>query len=258
LTFFLYICQGGLILYPVDQLDAVKEAFSRFQEVDDTKAAIMITFDYSQGQLTTILFSFYDAPTPPPGLFDEFLAIPAIQNTVSTTSYSDFILSMDSGSGVNTRTYYKGVPAVRYSPAIFDAFKNQTVFWGTQLAALDPNANVINTMEPFASTLLSHGTPSAYPPDRCHVFLPSNLGVTWTDASLDATMASALRQTAEVLRDAMLADGQDLSHASVYVNYALFDTPLEDIYGKNVLRLCKIKAEIDPEDVMGLAGGFKF
>jgi hypothetical protein len=52
----------------------------------------------------TILFLFYDAPTPPPGLFDEFLAIPTIQNTVSTTTFSDFILSMGSGSGVNTDT----------------------------------------------------------------------------------------------------------------------------------------------------------
>ena len=42
------------------------------------------------------------------------------------------------------------------------------------------------------------------------------------------------------------------------MNYALFDTPLEDMYGANVPRLRKIRAEIDPEDVMGLAGGFKF
>ena len=117
---------------------------------------------------------------------------------------------------------------------------------------------MIATMEPFASTLLSHGTPSAYPPDRSHVFLPSELGIMWTNASLDATAAGALRQSAEVLRAALLADGQDLSHASVYVNYALFGTPLEDIYGENVPRLCKIRAEIDPEDVMGLTGGFKF
>jgi hypothetical protein len=117
---------------------------------------------------------------------------------------------------------------------------------------------MVATLEPFASTLLSYGTPSAYPPDRSHVFFPSNLGITWTNASLDATVTSTLRQSAEVLRAAVLADGQDLSHASVYVNYALFDTPLEDIYGENVPRLCEIRAEIDPEDVMGLTGGFKF
>jgi Berberine and berberine like len=42
------------------------------------------------------------------------------------------------------------------------------------------------------------------------------------------------------------------------VNYALFSTPLVDMYGKNVERLREIRRAIDPEDVMGLAGGFKF
>jgi hypothetical protein len=71
-------------------------------------------------------------------------------------------------------------------------------------------------------------------------------------------MADALRDGAKTIRGVALADGQDLSHAAVYVNYALFDTPLEDIYGGNLPRLRKIKAKIDPERVMDLAGGWKF
>jgi hypothetical protein len=42
------------------------------------------------------------------------------------------------------------------------------------------------------------------------------------------------------------------------VNYALFGTPLKDMYGGNVERLPEIRAAIDPNDVMGLAGGWKF
>jgi hypothetical protein len=75
---------------------------------------------------------------------------------------------------------------------------------------------------------------------------------------LDNAFARALRQHSDALLSAALADGQSVSNASVYVNYALFDTPLEDMYGENVPRLRKIRAEIDPGDVMGLAGGFKF
>ena len=71
-------------------------------------------------------------------------------------------------------------------------------------------------------------------------------------------MADELPQHTDQARAAVLADGQNLSDAAVYVNYALFGTPLEDMYGANVPRLHKIRAEIDPEDVMGLAGGFKF
>jgi hypothetical protein len=71
-------------------------------------------------------------------------------------------------------------------------------------------------------------------------------------------MASTLRNISGTIRAAALADGQNVSHAARYVNYALFGTPLEDIYGGNVERLRKIRAAIDPEDVMGLAGGWKF
>ena len=70
-------------------------------------------------------------------------------------------------------------------------------------------------------------------------------------------MAHMLRQHDDQSHAAVLADGQDLSHASIYVNYALFGTPLKDIYGAHVERLRKIRAEIDPADIMGLAGGFK-
>jgi Berberine and berberine like len=71
-------------------------------------------------------------------------------------------------------------------------------------------------------------------------------------------MASTLRHISGTIRAAALADGQNVSRAAKYPNYALFGTPLEDIYGGNVKKLRRIRAAIDPEDVMGLAGGWKF
>ena len=71
-------------------------------------------------------------------------------------------------------------------------------------------------------------------------------------------MAFALRNISTTIHAAALADGQNVSHAAVYPNYALFGTPLEDMYGENVERLRKIRAAIDPEDLMGRTGGWKF
>ena len=113
-------------------------------------------------------------------------------------------------------------------------------------------------LEPFDGGLFSHGGPSAYPPDRSRAVFPSVLIIAWSNASLDETMADLLRDGAKTIHDVAIADGQNLSHAAVYVNYALFDTPLEDMYGGNLARLRRIKAKIDPERVMDLAGGFKF
>jgi hypothetical protein len=130
--------------------------------------------------------------------------------------------------------------------------------WGEYLWSLDRNAILSTSLEPFDKGLFSHGSDSAYPPDRSHAIFPSVLNVEWSNSSHDETMATALRNISGAIRAVALADGQNVSHAAKYVNYALFGTPLKDMYGENVERLRKIRAAIDPEDVMGLAGGWKF
>ena len=131
-------------------------------------------------------------------------------------------------------------------------------FWWERLYAQDKNVTVATAIETFDKGLFSHGSDSAYPPDRSNAIFPTNLAIMWSNSSLDDTMAFALRSFADAIRDVALAEGQNVSHAAKYVNYALFGTPLEDMYGGNVERLRKIKAAIDPEDVMGLTGGWRF
>ena len=124
--------------------------------------------------------------------------------------------------------------------------------------ALDKNVTLGALLEPFDKGIFLHGSDSAYPPDRSHAIFPTVVAAIWSNASLDETMAFALRNISNTIQAAALADGQNVSHAAVYPNYALFGTPLEDMYGGNVERLRQIRAVIDPGDVMGLAGGFKF
>jgi hypothetical protein len=131
-------------------------------------------------------------------------------------------------------------------------------FWGERLYAQDKNMTLTSTAETFDKDFFSYGSDSAYPPDRSQAVFPSVLTVEWSNSSLDDTMAFALRNFADAIRDAALADGQNVSHAAKYVNYALFGTPLEDMYGGNVGRLRRIRAAIDPNDVMSLTGGWKF
>ena len=46
--------------------------------------------------------------------------------------------------------------------------------------------------------------------------------------------------------------------SGLYGNYAGAETPLVDIYGDNLPILQALQARIDPNDVMGLTGGFRF
>ena len=89
------------------------------------------------------VFFFYDAPTPS-GVFDELLAIPAIGGNVSTTSFSDYVQSLGTGfdfhglrlvahaavveyglTGIFS-VFSHDAPVTRHSPAVFEAFVNQT------------------------------------------------------------------------------------------------------------------------------------
>jgi Berberine and berberine like len=125
------------------------------------------------------------------------------------------------------------------------------------MSALDKNALVLGFIEPMDSDVFSYGSDSAYPPDRRRALFPTAATITYTNASLDDTAAKALRSFSDAVTAAADADGQDVSHAAVHPNYALFDTPLEDLYGANLPRLRAIKREVDPENVMSLTGGFK-
>ncbi|KAH9990398.1 FAD-binding domain-containing protein [Russula vinacea] len=249
---------GGFCIYTENQLDAIKTALVNFQQENDTKAEVLVGLTYSSGQFLISVAYFYDAPTPS-RVFDEFLEIPVTSGNVSTRPFVDVFQSWGPFDATNgLRYFFGGAPVTEYSPAVFDEFVNQVEIWGPHLLALDKNATVTVVLEPFDKGLFSHGSDSAYPPDRLQAIFPTVLGVAWSNSSLDETMANALRNISNTIQAAALVDGQNVSHAAIYPNYALFGTPLEDMYGVNVGRLRQIRAEIDPEDVMGLAGGWKF
>jgi hypothetical protein len=91
---------------------------------------------------------------------------------------------------------------------------------GALLWPVDKNASLSSALEAFDKDLFSHGVASAYPPDRLHAIFPSALALGWSDASLDDTMALALRQISDTIHDVALADGQSVSYAAKYPNYA--------------------------------------
>ncbi|KAI9449852.1 FAD-binding domain-containing protein [Lactarius psammicola] len=249
---------GGTLNYAVDQLDLVKDALMKFQQKNDTKAALNVAAIYTPAGVISAAIIFYDAPTPAPGIFDDFLAIPTNQSDVKTRPFVDMFSSLSFINPPKTaRAYLNGISVTQYSPSVFDTIVNQTLFWGRELGDLDPNVGIATTFEPFLRDVFSHGSDSAYPPDRSHALFPTALIINFSNASLDDTMAKATRNYSDAVTAAAVADGQNLSSASVYLNYALFDTPPEDIYGANLPRLRAIKKAVDSENVMGLAGGFK-
>jgi hypothetical protein len=116
---------------------------------------------------------------------------------------------------------------------------------------------VAYTIETFERGLLTHGSPSADPPDRSLAIIAYNIYFAWAKTSANEFIAEAMRLSAASLVETGIQDGQDLMNTAPHVNYALFGTPLEAMYGEYLERLHEIKKKYEPEDVMGLAGGWK-
>lgn len=83
--------------------------------------------------------------------------------------------------------------------------------------------------------------------------MPLKIYYSWTNETFDDAMHAAIRESSRHLRQLSGAP-----EAFVYPNYAIYDTPLELIYGANLSRLRKLQQCVDPGNVMSLAGGFKF
>ncbi|KAF8492577.1 hypothetical protein F5888DRAFT_1806711 [Russula emetica] len=188
---------GGFLFYSEDQLDAIKMALLNFQEKNDTKAAVLVFMAYSSGPLVVAVELYYDVLNPS-RVFDEFLRIPTITGNVSTSSFSDFVKS------VGPQIDYKGL-------RVFceDA---PTKFWEAHVYAQDEHVVLTSILEPFKfdKGIFSHGSDSAYLPNRSQVVFPSALIAQWSNASLDDAMTFALRNISNTIHSAPPAarDGQ--------------------------------------------------
>ena len=119
-------------------------------------------------------------------------------------------------------------------------------------------------VEPFLQTYLSHAnSPSAFPSPAARQpgKAPNPLLVyfAWNNSRYDNEFVAAIEESANRLSAVAKAEGFLIDNPpALYGNYVGAKTPLVDIYGENLPRLQALKAQIDPKNVMGLAGGFKF
>ncbi|KAI0079336.1 FAD dependent oxidoreductase [Panus rudis PR-1116 ss-1] len=250
---------GGLITITADQLDKVNAATVKFaSNVSDPKAAVLPTYNFVLGAPGVSLLLFYNGPNPPAGIFDDYLAIPHFTKDVSTRSFLSLVKAAPSDATAGTRGIFHTVPIVQYTPKIMDAILNETKFWGPRLS-LASATFVSYDVEPFLPTIFTHAdaSSSAYPPSRARGLQPNNIYFAWGLSASDDLMHDAARKSAQQLTNVALSEGQDIANAPLYGNYAIFDTPIERIFGSNLDRLKSIKAQYDPANAMGLAGGWK-
>ncbi|THH04421.1 hypothetical protein EW145_g5531 [Phellinidium pouzarii] len=250
---------GGQLTFTSDNLDAIVEATANFSASNtDPKAQIITEFNFIEGQADVFTSIFYDGPSQPDGIFDEFLAIEAAATDISTRPLLSLVQSAQANATAGLRGAYETVSVTSFSVGLLNVIVNETIFWGTFLEALYPSGTFVSyDIEPFFASLFTHGSDSAYPPSRAQGLFPLNIYYAWNVSSADDFFRDKIRQSATTIKAAAVAEGQDIADAALYSNYAVIGTSIDQIYGQNVDRLKRIKARYDPENVMGLAGGWK-
>ncbi|KAF9465136.1 FAD-binding domain-containing protein [Collybia nuda] len=253
---------GGVITYSSANVNQVLNALATFSaKATDPKAALVSNTLSVPGQFQIIVTLFYDAPSAPKGIFDDFLAIPSLSTDLSTRSMLSLIKAGGGFDGLRATSHV--TPNAFYTPAMLNAIWNQTLYWGAHLPAA-ANPIVTYAIEPFLPSAFTRATSdSAYlsAKSRAQHLNPTGMVFAYTAdpaqaAKYEPIFKAAIRESAAFLTQAAERSGQP-SDAVVYPNYAIFDTPLTDIYGDNLPRLVKLKKRVDPFNVMGLAGGWK-
>ncbi|ESK82228.1 putative fad dependent oxidoreductase [Moniliophthora roreri MCA 2997] len=255
---------AALITYPMNVSSTVHQIIESWSANNTDLKAVAVTLygasgtNKNESSLSTALF--YDAPMPPSGLFDEYLNVPgATVNSPGTMGFPDAVEMLSGGLGALNppRTARHTVPVSHYTVGILDEMKTQFKRIIAETKAGNHSFIALTTgPEPFAQPN-GHSTDSAYPHPPGRFVCPSVLEVHWEDPASDEFFVNAIAEAQRAIQARAIEEGQSFPDDILYNNYAPANTPLKLIYGDNLGRLREIKRHIDPENVMGLAGGFK-
>ncbi|KAG1854013.1 FAD-binding domain-containing protein [Suillus subluteus] len=251
---------GGLITYAEDQWDAASAAIANYSaNVTDPKASIYNAYNYVSGVAVMANMLFYDAPTRPEGIFDEFLSIDAIYEDISTRTYVDLIQSFPLNGTSGLRSVFSSMAMENVTVPVLNMIVNETLTRGPELADNASAVFVTYSVDVFLPTLYDHvDSPTAYPPSRSQGYSYIEIYCGWEDASYDDTVFDTVDASSEYMTEVLTDYGQDIADVAVYPNHAPPGTSLEKMYGSNVPRLQAIKNDVDPDNVMALTGGWKF
>ena len=173
------------------------------------------------------------------------------------------------------RGIFNSVSLGEFTPTILQAVANESSvrcrndfgiilltigqYWGSKLSPLETGVVVSYDVEPILPSAYTHTvSSSAWPPSsqRETGFVVLNIYYSWISDIFDEQFHEAARMSAQQMTNVAIKEGQNVG--SVYPNYAIYDTANAQMYSENVERLTLLRKTVDPDNVMNLAGGFRF
>ncbi|OCB87794.1 FAD-binding domain-containing protein [Sanghuangporus baumii] len=263
---------GGLTTYATDNeaIALLNSAASKFSlKSTDPKAQMIVNYASVNGEFIAQTLIFYDGPTPPAGVYDEFLAIPSVSTNVRTSTFREFMASSEGALSADAfGVAQHAIPITKYTVPVLEEMIAQVTAFGQRLTEQNNGSSILVVVQPepfYQPFTHSHG--GAYPHSSDRELTPACPFIVYSaNASdpLDVQQArhdyfvSELRNFTHLIQAKAVEEGVSRWDDILYPNYALVDTPLELVYGGNVPRLRRMAAKYDPERLMTLTGGFRF
>lgn len=114
------------------------------------------------------------------------------------------------------------------------------------------------SLESFTSSVYDHSNGGAYPHTPAHPWTPFQVLITYLDPLTDALALAEVEQSAQIIQQVAIQEGQSSADAILYNNYAQKGTDLTLLYGSNLPTLQALRAQYDPQNILSLTGGWRF
>ncbi|POS76643.1 hypothetical protein DHEL01_v204955 [Diaporthe helianthi] len=246
--------KGGQRLYTADKTDALINATEIFtRTVSHPKAQLIMTLEGlpALGLAPYMLF-FYDGPDPGDSfaMFDDIISI---SSGTLKQPFSSFVAAQATQLLQTSRGTSHTVSVSAITVELLQAVKSEVESLTAQ-TLLHGGSFISGGVDPFLD-YGQYATDSAFP----HADSPLLISIycAWGLSTNDEFWINAVKLSIANIKQVAVEVGIFKESFTAYTNYAMGDTTAEELYGTtNAARLRSIKASVDPDDVMELAGGF--
>ncbi|KAF9489999.1 hypothetical protein BDN71DRAFT_1423227 [Pleurotus eryngii] len=110
---------------------------------------------------------------------------------------------------------------------------------------------------PCVTSIFNDSKPAAWPHSRERVVVPLMAYFLWEGEENDEFWTARMRHTLENIKEVARREGCLYEDSPAYPAVTFDTTNAEEIYRENLNKLVAIRRKYDPDNVMGLTGGFK-
>jgi len=262
------------LTYAPEYFERLVNAIMHFTQHEVPKSNIEVVFEYTFDSSTkepkpaAKAELFYDGEVPPPGLFDEFLAIPHLWERLDTTwqdrmdnlprNHQTFTVGLPSGEDdlPKFRGRFSSVMVSHYTAHLIMFAINQAGAVAREFACRG-GLQVYVDIWPFLSTIFDHSPPAAWPHTKGHSSGPLVINCKWEGEGNDAFWLPTIEKVTAQIRKVALHEGCTTPKAAQYYNLSLDNVTTSDIYQGHLARLKDLRHKYDPKEVMNRTGGFR-